>query len=97
MRGFNILLRKCLLCFSESMSLVNELFITIGALCCMSYIAQYFLKLNMKSDCSNGNVYILTLEISQTRLYAIQRCSCSSDGILRCVSVQFYDSVLFLK
>lgn len=86
---FNILLTKSLLYLSESMSLVNELFLTTVALYCMSHIALYFLKLNLKSDCSVGSVCVITLEISQTKLCALHRCDCSSDGILCCILFAF--------
>jgi hypothetical protein len=71
------------------MSLVNELFLTTGVLYCISHIAMYYLKLNLKSDCSDGTVYIITLEISQTNLCVIHRCDCSSDGILCCILFHF--------
>jgi hypothetical protein len=64
------------------MRLVNELFLAAGALYFISHIALYFLKLNLKSDCSDGTVHIITLEISQTKLCVMHRCDCSSDGIL---------------
>jgi hypothetical protein len=75
--------------FERKYGLVNELFFRTGALCCTSHIALYFLELNLKSDCSDGTVCIVTLEVIQTKLCVVRRRDCSGEGILCCILFSF--------
>jgi hypothetical protein len=70
-------------------SLESELFLRDGAVYRISHIALYSLKLNMKSECSDGTVYIITLEINQIKLCVIHRYDCSTGGILCCILFNF--------